>query len=348
VLVIFDEAQGIQDEIWDASNGLMTSDGCRHLAIGNPIRRGNRFHDACEKPDLWEVMRIRASDTPNIIAGKTIYPGLISQEYCDDIKKQFGENSAYYKARIMAEFPDSDSEALFRWEWIDRAHKTFFTQSTNGSLVIDERIGPASAFIGLDVARYGDDDTAWSIIEVRQPRLTPRARLAITTKKHDLMDTCGRTVDIVETLKREGFTNVTLAVDETGVGGGVVDRLKELSAEGTLRADVMGVNFGASARDPGRYPNARTEIWFELRDALRDGALSLPMGGYDSDLRDVRSDRFDSRSRVRLQSKEEIKVEIGRSPDKGDALALAIHALKSFGIPDAFTAPISRCVSFVG
>ena len=109
-------------------------------------------------------------------------------------------------------------------------------------------------------------------------------------------------------------------VDDTGVGGGVTDRLQE------LEFPVEGENFGENARDEERFANRRTELWCGARDALRSGLVSVPPDPVlAADLSAVRYS-FDSKGRFKLESKNEVKKRLKHSPDRGDAYVLGVAA----------------------
>ena len=109
----------------------------------------------------------------------------------------------------------------------------------------------------------------------------------------------------------------SLAVDVGGPGGGVVDRLRELGH------DVEAVHFGGGATDPQRFRNWRAEAFWMLREAMERGEVSLPD---DDDLRsDLSSLRymFTQDGRIQIESKDDCRKRLGRSPDRADAVALA-------------------------
>ena len=170
-------------------------------------------------------------------------------------------------------------------------------------------------YMGVDVARFGFDK---SVLCVRQGQrvLDVHALGRIDTMRlvHEIMRTAAA-------------MNVTaIFVDEGGVGGGVVDRLRELGAP------VYGVHFGGGAQRPTRFFNRRSEIFWELRRLFDLQAIALPR---DEELAgQLLGLRYDisSSSQVRLEGKREMRKRGMPSPDKADALALAFLVPPSFGI----------------
>lgn len=336
LLVVFDEAQGIQDVFWDAAEGMMGGEGCRFLAIGNPLERGTRFARAFEN-SAWKAIQISAFDTPNVAAQKVLIPGLVTLPAVEERRQIWGESDPRYVARVLGQFPATSNFSPFKPEWLSAAAQRWrkteeiYPPGTNRGI----------AYVGLDVAYSEDgDNSCWAVIEGCGRALPPE-----TLCGHDLMSVTGHTVRLVNRLL-EWHEAVTLIVDEGGPGAGVVHRLRELRREGALRAEVQGVNFAEKSHaDPGRYANAREEMWWLLVDALREGNLALPAGAYDEDLGGVRADRVDSKGRSRWEDKDETRTRMGRSPDRGDALALAHRGWRAARIratptrPESYRAP---------
>jgi hypothetical protein len=109
-------------------------------------------------------------------------------------------------------------------------------------------------------------------------------------------------------------------VDMTGLGGGVVDRLRQLGLP------AVGVNFGAQAKDQLRFADKRTEMWWDMHLAIKGSggtpAVALPN---DSELLAELCGPvagFNDRGRLKLESKRSMKERGLPSPDRADALAL--------------------------
>ena len=173
----------------------------------------------------------------------------------------------------------------------------------------------APVYMGVDVARFGFDKSA---LCVRQ------GERVLSMRSFDRMDTMRLVHEVLGTVRETGAEAVF--VDEGGVGGGVVDRLRELGAP------VYGVHFGGSARRPTRFFNRRSEIFWELRRLFDLQAIALPR---DEELAgQLLGLRYDisSSGQVRLEGKREMRKRGMPSPDKADALALAFLVPPSFGI----------------
>lgn len=163
--------------------------------------------------------------------------------------------------------------------------------------------------IGVDPARFGDDDTA--IIHRRGRRAWGLEKI----DGYDTMAVAGRVMRLLEDDKtiRMAF------IDIGGLGAGVYDRLVELG----YGERVTAVNFGGKASDERKYFNKRSEMWGEMAEWLADMITpSIPDDdGLHADIT-APGYRHSSNGQIKLDSKENIKKELGKSPDAGDALAL--------------------------
>jgi hypothetical protein len=157
--------------------------------------------------------------------------------------------------------------------------------------------------LGVDVARFGSNS---SVICIRQGRkIFPLEILP----KSDLMETAQR---VAEAIKEH--RPIQTFVDGSGIGAGVVDRLRQLNFQ------VVDVNGGNQSINP-RYLNKRAEMWAEMKEFIQN-LCELP--GDENLKRELTCIQysFTDRGRIRLQRKEDIMDDYGFSPDRADALAM--------------------------
>lgn len=181
------------------------------------------------------------------------------------------------------------------------------------------------ADIGADIARSENGDR-WSAMVVRGGSLVEQK----VEQGKNLMAIVG---ELVKLAKKH--TPRSIRIDDTGIGGGVTDRLVEVFGQPesppALRSiEVIPVNFGQRAFEYDKYANWKAEAWDHLRKELREGKLELPE---DSDLFDdltAPQMAVNSSGRNALESKQAMKRRGVRSPDLGDALALACYPIEQF------------------
>lgn len=207
-------------------------------------------------------------------------------------------------ALAREELPEAAFRQEYLAEFLSEGENTLISPAIVRSAV-DRWEQPDGVWsLGCDVARYGADETVIVTVDQRGNAALPEA-----LSGQSLMETTGRIV---------AARAVHAHVDDTGLGGGVTDRLSELE-----RA-AGGENFGAAAANPERFVNRRAELWWQMREALRLGGVALPPDDrLEADLTAVRFS-YDSRGRLKLEAKDDLKKRLGRSPDRGDALALAV------------------------
>ena len=162
--------------------------------------------------------------------------------------------------------------------------------------------------IGIDVARFGDDKSVFCF---------RRGRLCSEFKCFDKFDNVAVANQATHYIRE--YKPARVFIDAGGVGGGVVDILNDRGFKKIVRA----VMFGAKALADDRYHNRRAEMWDELRQWLQSvPAVKIPADeNLCTELAAVNK-KYDSRGRLQLEEKDEIKRRLGRSPDMADALAL--------------------------
>jgi len=135
------------------------------------------------------------------------------------------------------------------------------------------------------------------------------------------MTTVGTAVAMFNDLNFEKSLDL-IAVDDTGLGGGVTDRLNELGY------NVLPINFGSSATEPEGFMNLKAEIYWFLRHLFREGEISLQdCGKLVSQIPTIRY-TYPSSGKLQIVSKDVMKREGFGSPDDADALAIACWGVK--------------------
>lgn len=314
ILVIVDEAAGVNLEIYEAIEGILTSSGARLLLIGNPTAVGTPFYDAFTKSIGYHTFHVSAYDTPNFTeygitpediandtwqhkAHEVPYPRLITPQWVSDRFKAWGESSAPYQVRVMGNFPQQGEDTLIPLLWIELAMERW-EETSEGQPVQ----------LGVDVAAYGSDKT---VIAVRKGQKV--TALNVYSQKNTR-----ETAGLVRLHAHENETR-KVSVDEIGIGRGVVDSLEENGFY-----DV-GVNVSEKSSDPERYHNLRAELWWNMRELLdpeKDPIALLPDDELLSELASVKY-KVDARGAIQIESKEDMKKRLGHSPDRADAVVLA-------------------------
>ena len=318
VLLIADEASGIPSSVFEAASGSMSGHSATTILTGNPTRNTGFFYDTHNRlRDDWYTMHVSCVDSPRV-----------SEDFVEDMKRRYGEDSPAYHVRVLGNFPPSEEDTVIPVSLIEHA-------MANDIKVHEDTI----AIWGLDVARQGGDA---SVLAKRQgPVIHPLT----VWRNLDLMQLTGAVkaeYDAMPPSKRPA----EIIVDSNGFGAGVLDRLRELG----LPARGLNVSERAMAKDT--YLNLRAEIWFKMKMYLEGMDVSLPRD--DALYAELAAPRyhFTSAGKLQVESKDSMKKRGVASPDRADAVALSLandHTTMAFGTSSAgsWNRPLRRGLSMV-
>lgn len=304
VLVILDESAGVSPEIWQASDGVLAGQHSRLLSIGNPTEASGPFFNECRAKGTT-VISISAYDTPNVQAGGDVkIPGLVTAEWVKDKEERWGVTSPLFVSRVKGEFPDAGADAVFPLAMIRAAQARELEPS-------------APHLLGADLGAGGDETV---VVERHGPVL----KIIHTSQYSNTMETVGVLGRLLDETEAAG-----LNLDNCGLGLPLLHRLRELQQSGELGdhasgAGIEGVNVGLPAYDNELYTNRRAELCWSLRERLEQGEVQLPD---DEELvNQMTSIRWgpDSRGRIKIESKEDMKKRGVPSPDRLDAIIIAL------------------------
>jgi hypothetical protein len=306
LLFVYDESKAIVAGTFDACEGAFSGTGESYVvALSTPGPPQGRFYDIqSRKPGYedWAVKHVTLEDA--------MRANRISTEWAEQRKLQWGEHSALYQNRVLGEFYAGEEDSVVPLSWVEAAVERWHEWSLAG------KHDPGTPHtVGVDVARSGTDKTCMAI---RQGHVITEIR-AYT--HNDTMVTAGRVQGILE-----NDPSMTAIVDVVGVGGGVVDRLREQGNR--VQA------FAGSARSRNRdrtgelgFINTRAAAWYNLREILDPTFGSIiclpPDDDLLGDLTAPKAGEPQSGGKIKIESKDEIKKRIGRSTDYGDAVVQA-------------------------
>lgn len=322
ILVVLDEASGIPPEMWAGVEGVLSGGHARLLSIGNPTDPAAMF--ASEYASLPGSARftISAFDTPNLKAGKTLVPGLVTPEWVEDKRKRWGEKSPLWQSRVLGNFPSQGVDTLIPLGWIEAAQNRWH-ETPDGD----------TSELGADVARFGDDES------VMAHRRGDKVRIVFEANGIDTMDYAGRIIRMGKELCCSA-----LKVDIIGIGAGVVDRIREEQRKDATIPPVFAMNVSTGPRDQEQFLNAKAEWFWDLRERFREGRIALdPEDADTAHELSVLKYRF-SGSRTVIEPKEETKKRLGRSPDRADAVMLAFAKPFTSEVPIVGAVPIAMPV----
>ena len=307
ILVVMDEAQGVDRGIWEAAESMVVNEGGRLLSIFNPLSSTGPAYDATRKPHEWNLVKLSCMRHPNVLTEHEIVKGAVTRQWVEDRKRELGEEHPLYQARVLGEFPNTSEDTLVSVKDLDDAVERW-TPLADG------------IWLGVDIARFGSDNS-WAIVV-----LTGKVIYEIKWSGLDTMKSVGMIHQIVQDYDIP-WTHVN--IDDGNMGGGVVDRLHEQDKE------VNGIQFGSRPimdwegfgldSDGMTFLNRRAEMYWNIRALLKAKRLQIPRR-FSMIWADLMAPKYNFRSDgvCRLEGKDDIRARIGRSPDAGDAMALAM------------------------
>lgn len=325
ILGIIDEASGVSSEIVSAGYSTLTSEGGRLLMVGNPNEPSGPFFEAFKLPDVFKIS-IPAWITPNFVANgirsaedlvrfdrekgignaRIVAPHLITPQWAMRLYNRVHGNTQDpdWLVRVEAEFPENAENVLISLALIENAQ--------NREVELDPETSDKA--IGVDPASDGVNPDRTAIVVRQGLKVLDK----IVVRGEDTGQVAGRVIAL--RAKLPGFH---VKIDSIGIGKGVYDQVRAEGAKQGWGSFVHKVEFGSKPVDADRYENLRAEAWGNMADWLREGDIPP-----DDDFREAANVqyRYTSRGRLALESKDDMKKRIGRSPDVADALAISLTA----------------------
>jgi hypothetical protein len=301
LLFAYDEAKVIPNATWDASDGAFSTGECYGLAVSTPGPPVGRFFDIhSKKPGFehWWVKHVTLDDA--------IRAGRVSAQWAEEMKGQWGEDSALYRNRVLGEFAESAADGIIPLVWVEAANDRWYERRNDR--------GPIKAF-GVDVGEVNDPT-------VFAPLYANDYIGGLT--EHEGKDS----IEVADLLRSEiairgGDSRTYSVVDAIGIGSGVVAALRH--------AGARVVAFVASERSVRKdktqtfgFVNKRAEMWWNLREMLDPGAdavLALPPD--PKLLGELTTPKYHEAAgaKIAVESKDDIRKRLqGRSTDRADAV----------------------------
>jgi len=324
LMVVVTEASGVEQETFDAIEGILTGDS-RLVLIFNPNRVSGEAFKSTKSPD-YKKFKISALDSVNVRAKKVLIPGQVDWEWIDDKVGKAGwstrisekeisqekfdfkwENFWYrpsdlFLVNVLGEFPRESEDSLIPLIWVEMANERW--RKAAG-------IGTGSLKLGVDVAGMGVDK------EVHAFRRGDVIEKFKVYSQQDHMESVGL-------IKNELVnTGDEAEIDAIGEGAGVYSRLVEQGVNAQSVKGSRGAEGLTDLTGQRTFVNMRAYLYWALRDALDPnlgGQLALPP--IDELTQDLTAVHWivKSNGKIIMEPKDKIKDNIGRSPDYGDAV----------------------------
>ena len=315
---IFDEASGIESNIFVVREGGLTSGEPMVFDFGNGTQNSGAFFDECtgvlKGANGQNRFIVRAIDSRHV--------AITNKEKIESDRQVWGEDSDRFRVRWRGLFPDRGHSQFIPTDWVDACMERDDFQGPNRAPLI----------LGVDVARKGRDDSV----------IWPRRGLDARSFEPEIVDDfktdvlLGRIVATFNRFAHLGTLPTMIFVDEGNTGGAVVDFLVKLGYP------AVGIPFGSRPTDKVNYRFKSDEMWGTMRDAVEHG-LILPRRNstYGDRIHAELTQReygfMMGTDRLHLETKDDMKARGVQSPDFADALCVGygqeVADLSGLGIP---------------
>jgi len=281
LLIIADEAKGIPQPIFESIERCAP---VRFLLMSSPGGHNGFFYDAFHaRRKFFRQHVVTAFDCPHI-----------SREWITAQLEKYGENHPLIQSMIFGEFMAGDADgSVIPLAFVERL-------LANPPTFADD--GTVSAFVDFSA---GGDET---VLAVRRGN---KVEIVAAFREADTMKTIGR---LIQLFRQQKLTADQISGDAGGLGLPIIDRLTESGWE------IQRVNNGSPASKPEAYCNLSAECWFEARSKIEKREIILPN---DPELIAQLTSRRgwpDSKGRLQLESKADMRGRGLPSPDRADAV----------------------------
>lgn len=314
-LIVLDDAHGIPKSLTDELENMFAGGNTHLMMLFNPVVLSGETYDCTHSlSHLYHNIKISFADLEAAYAAGFRMPGALQPETVALWAGKYGKSSSFYLPKVDAEYPGQEADTLLPMDWVEQAMEREVPQG-------------GARVVGCDVAWEGDDDSVIAPMTGRQV--------------HDLEEYHGQ--DPMEVADRLDVhlvqPGVAGFVDSIGIGAGVYSREAQRGRTVTavnVAESAVGQWEGKEASD--HFLNLRAQVAWVLRQALdpkNPEAIALPRDLEMQAQMSAIKYKINAGGKVQLQSKKDMKKALGYSPDKFDAVALAVWGSRGGSSVDA-------------
>jgi len=214
---------------------------------------------------------------------------------------------------MLKELPQQQRERLLmgNWRYTDDINALFDLDSITNSVFKHTPNPNDKRYISVDVSRFGDD---------RSVAVVWNGLVIVEILVYRKLSTVELSAEIKDLIAKWKVHPQQVVLDSDGVGGGVADQ-------------VRGVNFvnNSKALHDQNFSNLKSQCYTKLAELFKEGKISINI--LDSSLVDeltqellaVKLKDVDKDNKVAVQSKDDMKRILGKSPDLSDAVMMGMY-----------------------
>lgn len=342
MLFVLDEMPGIHMAVITAIMNTCTyPEGNLVIGVGNPDSQVDALHQFSQLSKV-RAIRISAYDHPNIVCGRIIIPGAVTQESIDFREKEYGKDSPFFNSRVRGIPPEEGTGSLIKGSWFDQCD---INSPNFGLLQGDEedsirepipfKDGPPA--VGIDPSNSDNGDAA-CIVWGRGNRLVELQEFQCPNATHLAYNL----IDDDDALDRQMYKNYhTSKLEQYGVepkyigvdvGGLGVSTLNAFHDRGIKCIGLQGRQLDdAILKGPDgellyTFANLRAQMYWQLREDLRTGEIIIDIS--DKKIRTLLKKELliikfilKDGGKIAIEKKSDIQKRLGNSPNKADSCA---------------------------
>ena len=308
MLFIIDEASGVSEPIMEAILGTLSGPKNKLLMCGNPTQTSGTFYDSHTRDSaMYRTHKISSRDCPRT-----------NKDNIAAMERKYGKDSNFIRVRVDGEFPLQDDDVFLPMSLLDRSIHTDWTLTN-----------PIKIDIAADIARFGDD------LSVIAYKVNEKVVIHDKYSGRDLMHTADKIIELgIELIRKYRYkASIVVRIDDTGVGGGVTDRLRQIKQQNPARfgwLEVMPVVFGQRIKHM-YYHDTTTYMYACLKEMIsgvdEDGKpkpVELVLPDDEDLIAQLSTRRYEmtEASKLKIESKDDFKARAGRSPDEADCVIM--------------------------
>ena len=284
VFIILDECKSIDETLFEAVARIQPS---RILAMSSPGGTTGKFYKIFSKEQKWwKLHTVTAFDCPHI-----------KQSWVDEQMEMWGKDHPLIRSMIFGEFQETSGEGLVvPWDTLMQCLDS--PPNKEGHEVV----------AACDFAAAGDES-------VFCMRVGNKITKLVAWREANTMAGCAR---FALEFEKAGLKPEQIFGDAGGLGLPMCHQLAEMGWP------IHQVNLGGRAHDPDRYTNRGTEMWFEAARQIDRCESILPDCEILHSQLTTRRVATSKTGKLNLESKKEMKSRGFSSPDRADALVMAM------------------------
>ncbi len=309
VCVIISEAQAVEDKIKEQLDSLLGGEHNLLIEIGNPLRTSGFFARDIEDTTNNIVIHLDALDSPNYLEKRIMIPGMASYDWIEKRRQLWNpegtEDDPRWLARVRGKKPQSSIDTLFSPELIEQM------------TIQEPKQTVRKIVVSNDPAGMGDDE------EVIYAGVSGRISKQDIQIKSTGPSSCSRTLQMT---KESGANHIIIDCD--GLGQPIADFIRKIKPESIVLQEIHA----QGKPEDDQYYNLSAEMWFYAKAEAESGRERIPNDEYLKQELEERKYFINARGKIQLESKDDVKDRLGRSPNRADSWIMNVWARKTSAV----------------